>query len=578
LGGNFKLCEIDGFDELFADLDKKLARQQRSLGAPAAAETRDFDDQPMESATLADLDLDLALRTAHEYSQKLGLQEPSSAKLRPFLRELGLLVDDDGTERPSIAAMLLFGRELQRFLPHAVVTVTIDGKKRKVISGNLLQQRGDLLEWAGQKDVNPTLKVKVRGRHEERRAYHERALVELCVNLLVHRDYADVRPATIQAQTSDRIVFLNPGRLPQGVADEVKIDSRGQFEPVRELTSPRNRALCDVFFGMSVMERAGTGLTDVLNFAREGDGTAVFSVPPGCDDFRVEIYQPKASGKSSLVARDTRPIGTYIVNLMPFASLPAVVSRVGISGTLEGISRRVPLNEIGTALVWGGELWSFAPAALLHAVLNPVMTEANVREVAREQIEANPDLARMLSWLLRKHFEGQLRQVRSRGLMIEADRRTNRRAYFVGERGGPRLLIYNTPGRRGVEREVVKQRGERPRVWFENEGIAYEIARLGSMWGVRVKPFYMFTGPDALTPLPGYARTAKATRRMKYDRNQSVESDLTFWARFISQGAPVLNLGRGPVEDLLLEGAFLSLDVPEEGLIDGDGDEDQMPA
>jgi SIR2-like domain len=578
LGSNFKLCEIDGFDELFGDLDKNLARQQRSLGAPAAAESRDFDDQSMEGATLADLDLDLALRTAHGYSQKLGLREPSSATLRPFLRELGLLVDDGEIERPSIAAMLLFGREPQRFLPHAVVTVTIDSKKRKVITGNLLKQRKDLLEWAEQKEVNPTLKVKVGGRHEERRAYHERALVELCVNLLVHRDYADRRAATIQAQTNARIVFLNPGRLSEGVADELKMDSHGQFEPIRELTSPPNRALCDVFFGLSVMERAGTGLSDVLNFAREGDGTAVFSVPPGSDDFRAEIYQPKASGKSSLVARDTRPIGTYIVNLMPFASLPAVVSRVGVSGTLEAISRRVPLNEIGAALVWGGELWSFAPAALLHTVLKPVMTEANVRESPKEEIESDPDLMRVLSWLLRKHFEGQLRRLRIRGLMIEADRRTNRRAYFVGERGGPRLLIYDTPARRGVEREVVKQRGERPRVWFENEGIAYEIARLGSLWGVRVKPFYMFTGPDAQTPLPGYARTAKATRRMKYDRNQSVESDLTFWARFISQGAPVINLGHGPIEDLLLEGAFLSLDVPEEGLIDGAGDKDQVPA
>jgi len=577
LGGNFQLCEIDGFDDLFADLDKKLARQQRSLGVPTIAESRDFDDRPMEGATVADIDLDLALRTAHEYSRKLGLREPSAATLRPFLQELGLLVDDGGIERPSIAAVLLFGRVPQRILPHAVVTATIDGKRRKVITGNLLQQRKDLLEWAEQKEVNPTLKVKVRDRHEERRAYHERALVELCVNLLVHRDYADVRPATIEAQTNGRIVFLNPGRLSGGLADEVKMDVHGQFDPVRELTSPRNRALCDVFFGMSVMERAGTGLSDVLSFAREGNGTAVFSVPPGSDDFRAEIYQPRASGNSSFVARDTRPIGTYIVNLMPFASLPAVVSRVSVSGTLEAISRLVPLNEIGTVLVWGDELWSFAPAALLDAVLRPVMTEATVRESLRREIEADPDLARVLSWLLRKHFEGHLRQLHSRGFMIETGRRSSRRAYFFGERG-PRLLVYDTPARRRVEREVVKQRGERPRAWFENEGIAYEIARLGSLWGVRVKPFYMFTGSDARTPLPGYARTAKATRRMKYDRNQSVESDLTFWARFISQGAPVLNVGQGPVDDLLIEGAFVSLDVPEEGLIDGDGDKDQVPA
>lgn len=577
LGSNFKLCEIDGFDELFADLDTKLARQQRSLGAPAAAEPRDFDDRPMMGATIADLDMDLALSTAREYAQKLGLREPAAASLRPFLRELGLLVDDDGVERPSIAAILLFGREPQRFLPHAVVTATIDAKRRKVITGNLLQQRKDLLEWAEQKEVNPTLKVKIRDRHEERRAYHERALVELCVNLLVHRDYSDIRPATIDAQTNQRIIFLNPGRLPDSAADEVKMDAHGQFNPVREFTSPRNRALCDVFFGMSVMERAGTGLSDVLSFAREGDGTAVFSVPPGSDDFRAEIHQPRASGRSSLIARDTRPIGTYIVNLMPFASLPEAVSRVTVSGTLDAIARVVPLNEIGTVLLRGGELWSFASPALLHAVLQPVMTEAAIRESPREAVEADPDLARVLSWLLRKHFEGHLRRLHSRGLMIETDRRTNRRAYFFGDRG-PRLLVYDTPVRRGVEREVVKQRGDRPRAWFENEGIAYEIARLGPLWGVRVKPFYMFTGPDAQTPLPGYARTAKATRRMKYDRNQSVESDLTFWARFISQGAPVLNLGQGPIDDLLLEGAFVSLDVPEEGLIDGDGDQDQMPA
>ena len=162
--------------------------------------------------------------------------------------------------------------------------------------------------------------------------------------------------------------------------------------------------------------------------------------------------------------------------------------------------------------------------------------------------------------------------------MIEPDHKSNRRAYFFGEKNGPRMMIYDTPRRRGVPREVVKQRGDPPRAWFENEGIAYEIARLGSVWGVRVKPFYMFTGPDARTPLPGYARTAKAARRMKFDRNQSVESDLTFWGRFISGGAPVVNLGRGPVKDLLLEGSFMSLDVPEEGLLDVDGDKDQMSA
>jgi hypothetical protein len=508
----------------------------------------------------------------------LGLQEPTAGTLKVFLRELGLLVGAAEIERPSIAAMLLFGREPQRFLPHAVVTATIDGKKRKVFAGNLLKQRSELLEWLEQPDVNPTLKVKVRGKHEERRAFHERALIELCINLLVHRDYDDDRPATIEVRGNNGIYFQNPGRLPERVADRLTLDASGRFEPVHELTSPRNRALCDIFFGMSVMERAGTGLSDVVKFAKEGDGDAIFSIPPGSDDFRAEILQPDASGRSSPVARETRPIGTYVINLMPFSSLPPAVSRVRVSGTMQTIAKKVPLDEIGTALVHSGELWSFAPAPLLHTVLEPVMTEQKVREIPRDVLADDPDSARVLSWLLRKHFESHLHALRGQGFMIEPDRKSNRRAYFFGEKNGPRMMIYDTPRRRGVPREVVKQRGDPPRAWFENEGIAYEIARLGSVWGVRVKPFYMFTGPDARTPLPGYARTAKAARRMKFDRNQSVESDLTFWGRFISGGAPVVNLGRGPVKDLLLEGSFMSLDVPEEGLLDVDGDEDQMSA
>ena len=66
---------------------------------------------------------------------------------------------------------------------------------------------------------------------------------------------------------------------------------------------------------------------------------------------------------------------------------------------------------------------------------------------------------------------------------------------------------------------------------------------------------------------------------MRFDRNQSVESDLTFWARFLSHGRPVINIGRELVENLLIEGAFLTLDVPEEGLIeDADLNQGQVPA
>jgi hypothetical protein len=299
------------------------------------------------------------------------------------------------------------------------------------------------------------------------------------------------------------------------LTEKLSIGDDGMFEPVSELTSLRNRALCDIFFGMSAMERAGTGLTDVVRYARDGSGQAVFKFPPGDDSFRAEIFQPTTSGRLAGVAIDTRPIGTYIVNLLPFAALPEAVSRVKVRGTLREIAQAVPLEEAGTVLLRGGELWSLAPPALLTSVLRPVMSDGKVTVTERPDLESDPDLTRVFTWFLRKHFEGQLVRLKRHGLMIEAGKKFQRRAYFAGVNRGPRKYVYDTPTRKNVPREVVKQRSDKPPVWFENEGFAYDVARVGSLWGVRLKPFYMFTGPDASPRRsnPTSRRSQRASRR-----------------------------------------------------------------
>jgi hypothetical protein len=58
-----------------------------------------------------------------------------------------------------------------------------------------------------------------------------------------------------------------------------------------------------------------------------------------------------------------------------------------------------------------------------------------------------------------------------------------------------------------------------------------------------------------------------------------VDDDLTFWSRFLNEGAPTINIGQDHVDDLILEGTFLTIEVPEEGLLgDSDECEDRMPA
>jgi len=83
----------------------------------------------------------------------------------------------------------------------------------------------------------------------------------------------------------------------------------------------------------------------------------------------------------------------------------------------------------------------------------------------------------------------------------------------------------------------------------------------------------------AVTPLAAFTRSAKATRRIKFDRNKNVEADLAFWASFLGRGSETMNVGDLYVNDLLIDTTFLTVEVPEIGLR-GDEPEhkNRMPA
>jgi hypothetical protein len=158
-----------------------------------------------------------------------------------------------------------------------------------------------------------------------------------------------------------------------------------------------------------------------------------------------------------------------------------------------------------------------------------------------------------------KHWHFFLSRWRDRGLY--ADHR-EKRAFFQ-LRGERNTVTYDSRIRKGVKREVVKQRGEGTSVWYENEGISYEIVEPeAGIWAVQVKPFYMFTASDGRTPLPPFERTRRATRRIKFDRVKNVDDDLTFWARFLSAGQAMMNLAGVGVDDLILDSNYVSAEVP----------------
>lgn len=570
LGSNFHHLEIDGADQLFDGLNTELATVKRYFDAPSGADKPGFDDLPLEQASWADINVDLALSVLRQYSHKIGTGELQSGELKRFMRDLGLLVPTKDGEKPSNGAILLFGRNPQRFFSHAVVSVTIDRKKRNMFSGNLIDQRNNIYEWLEGEDVNPALKVKGKRTHTEQMAYAERALAEVLMNLLVHRDYSLIDQASINVTSNSRIDFKNPGGASVETVSRLTFDTEGKFEPVPEFSELRNRALCDVFFGISAMERAGTGLADAVELSRMNGGSASFAFPPGEDNFVATLYRPEASAGSTGIARTTAPIGTYVVNMLPFGAMPKFLQRAYVPGGWKALERRGLLGELGQSLIdkESDTFLSFTPSAILSLQLGDALGAA-VEEIPIAEAFENVVLRRYVSWLLRKHFEHYLLGFAGDGLILERDNRDRpaKRAYFTGLGSENRTIVYDTPKRSGISRGVAKKREDKRHIWFECEGFGYDVVMTSSTWGIRIKPFYMFAKADGKTPLPGYLRTKKSTWRFKYDRNANVDSDLVFWERFLSRGEQVINIGGSHVDDLLLSGAFFAADVEEKGLI-----------
>jgi DNA-binding PadR family transcriptional regulator len=569
LGSNFRLLKIDGFDELFAELQKELEGHDRYAAAGAGGSTRHdvqvFDERVTAEATLEDLDLDLALSILREYCQKLGRAPLTREILLALMREQGLIVPDSNGDKVTAGALLLFGKRTQDFFPHAVVSLTEGGKKRQIYEGNLITQHRALLQKLESTDVNPLLKVKMRRQHTDQTAYPPRALVELLVNMLVHRDYEVPEPSSIELHAGSEIVFSNPGALTQKVAGKVTVENDGRIILSEGVTDQRNPSLCDIFFGISAMERAGTGLIDVGKLMVAGGGGSAFYHNAADARFKAIITQPMASAGSPGVARSDVPTGLYVLNVLPFSVIPESVSIVRLTVPWRDRPHTIDLRDLGTFVDRGAELWSFVPLPVLTALLEPIVDKQNSVTLSRKDVESSPDSKRVLSWLLRKHFEYELLTFEERdGLILEYGRK--HRAYFAGKNRGERTIVWNSAQRRGNRREVVKRRSDPPRTWFENEGFGYEIVDMGGMWCVRIKPFYMFTGPDSFTPLPAFTRAAKATRRIKFDRNKSVEADLTFWANFLGRGTETMNVGDLHVDDLLIDMTFLTVEVPEIGL------------
>lgn len=271
-----------------AEMDSyELARLFQQRGQVRA------DVQPVGGTSLADLDLG----RLSDYFRRVRQQEndtptaDDTAGWTQLLLNTELMVElrdavvPTGTPVCSVAALLLFGRGPNRFLPQAGITaVSYEGQEKDYATPQKL--RGPLVglfhvRESGQTELlepgvidralafvkqHASDPEKLLGAvRTEQWHYPPEAVREAIVNAVAHRDYLLGATDIELAIYADRLEVISPGRLPNGITPaRMRAGTR----------ATRNQLVLDVLRDYRYMEHMGMGIRlKIIRLMREYNGT-----------------------------------------------------------------------------------------------------------------------------------------------------------------------------------------------------------------------------------------------------------------------------------------------------------------
>ena len=188
---------------------------------------------------------------------------------RTLLVNTELLVEEDDKAPATVAGLLLFCANPNRFLPQAGIdAVAYPGKEKDYAAKERLSIRGPMTALFGseglvenglveqaveftRRNTEVSASLADGARRDERWSYPEEAVREAIINALVHRDYL-LSGTTVELSIyEDRLEVISPGRLPNGIT------------PQRMITgcrSARNQLLKDVMRDYGYLEHMGMGV------------------------------------------------------------------------------------------------------------------------------------------------------------------------------------------------------------------------------------------------------------------------------------------------------------------------------
>lgn len=252
---------FSGIPDLTAGLYASLVEHLERAGRLS---TRPFDAAACPDATLADISPDKVEWFLGMARRERRYPLPPATSPGDALAHLSLL----HAGQPTRAAVLLFGREPQRFLPAAEVKcLHFHGTTVRKPIPSYQRYKGTVFELVDQavdfvmSKLARSVGTRARGSHAPVEYELPReAVTEAIVNGVAHRDYAS--NASVQVMLfADRLEVWNPGELPPALTP-AKLR-------VPHPSIPRNPLVSEPLFLAHYIERAGTGTLDMIARCRE---------------------------------------------------------------------------------------------------------------------------------------------------------------------------------------------------------------------------------------------------------------------------------------------------------------------
>ena len=217
----------------------------------------DFSGQILADSTIEDVNV----LEIYNLKEKLKMRDPSSSlpelEDMSFLRDLGLIKEDENVDRLTIAGLLFVGKEaaINRLLPQAEVIYlhySVNNLEEYDSRLDLKQPIISVIDRLTEKiqNSNKIVNVQVGLFRLEVEDFSEKVFQEALLNALSHRDYLNIGAVYVK-HYPDRIVIENPGSFPEGVTEK---------NIITHPSTPRNKLIAETLQRLKYVQRTGQGV------------------------------------------------------------------------------------------------------------------------------------------------------------------------------------------------------------------------------------------------------------------------------------------------------------------------------